>query len=161
MRISVIGIGNEMRGDDAVGLVVARRLRHATPQGVTIREIVGEGLSLLDRWRDMDAAILIDASYSGAEPGTIHRLEPLTQPLPKELFLCSTHAFGVGDAIELARTLHQLPPELVVYGIEGRFFEMGRELSAEVQRAVPEVLRQVRRDIAGFQSQKRGEHQYA
>ncbi|ETX05225.1 MAG: hypothetical protein ETSY2_24230 [Candidatus Entotheonella gemina] len=114
VRIGVIGIGNDARGDDAVGLEVARRLQHDLPEGVTIREICGEGLSLLDRWQDTDAVIVIDASYSGAAPGSIHRLEPLTQPIPKELYLCSTHAFGVGEAIELARTLDQLPSHLVV-----------------------------------------------
>ncbi|ETW96620.1 MAG: hypothetical protein ETSY1_25835 [Candidatus Entotheonella factor] len=156
VRISVIGIGNDARGDDAVGLEVVRRLPHDMPQGVTVQEICGEGLSLLDRWQGADAVIVIDASYSGAAPGSIHRLEPLTQPIPQALYLCSTHAFGVGEAIELARALQQLPSHLVVYGIEGMQFDHGSELSADVRRAVPDVLQQVQRDITAFRMPDQG-----
>lgn len=147
MRISVIGIGNETRGDDAAGLVVARRLHHEVSDMIDVQEVHGEGISLLDQWREADAAILIDACASGAAPGTIHRIEPLSQPLPSGLFPCSTHAFGVAEAIELARVLQMLPPHLVVYGIEGKQFEVGCELSAEVLGAVSSVVQQVQQDI--------------
>ncbi len=161
VRIGVIGIGNDSRGDDAVGLVVARQLQCDVSEGVTVQEICGEGMSLLDRWSGVDAVILIDASYSGAPPGSIHRLEPLTQPIPKELFLCSTHAFGVGQAIELGRALQQLPPHLVVYGIEGAQFDIGRELSDDVRQAVPDVVQQVRQDITTLQAREMGERHHA
>ena len=161
VRISVIGIGNESRGDDAVGLVVVRRLLTDLPEGVTVQEIHGEGSRLLDRWQGSEAVILIDASTSGAAPGTIYRLEPLAQPTPIDLFPCSTHAFGVAEAIELARVLQQLPPQLVVYGIEGAQFDTGRELSADVCQAVPNVVHQVRKEIRRFQMPERGDHHYA
>jgi hydrogenase maturation protease len=161
VRISVIGIGNETRGDDAVGLVVARCFQHDTPTGVTVQEIHGEGISLLDRWQGADAVVLIDACVAGVAPGTIHRLEPLKQPLPNGLFPCSTHAFGMVEAIELARVLQQLPPHLVVYGIEGRQFDIGRELSAEARQAVPDVVQRVRQDIIVFQRQEEGTKRYA
>jgi hydrogenase maturation protease len=160
-RIGVIGIGNDARGDDAVGLEVVRGLRHGTPEGVEVEEIRGEGMSLLDRLKGPDAVIIIDASYSGAAPGSIHRLEPLTQPIPKELYLCSTHAFGVSEAIELARTLQQLPPSLVIYGIEGMQFDVGSEMSADVRRAVPHVIQRVQQDIAAFQARTIGEEGHA
>jgi len=159
-QIHIIGIGNDTRGDDAVGLVVARRLQPDMPEGVTIQEVHGEGSRLLDRWGGANAVILIDASASGAAPGTIHRLEPLTQPMPNGLFPCSTHAFGVVEAIELARVLQQLPPRLIVYGIEGMQFDIGRELSEAVLQAVPDVVQRVQHDIQGFLSQER-EHRYA
>ena len=161
VRIGVIGIGNEARGDDAVGLVVARHLRHDAQDNVTVQEVRGEGFGLLDRWQSTDAVILIDASRSGAPPGTIHRLEPLLQTIPHGLFSCSTHAFGVAEAIELARVLHQLPPRLVVYGVEGACFDIGSEMSAAVLRAVPDVVRQVRQDIAVFRAQEIGEDSHA
>jgi hydrogenase maturation protease len=161
IRIGVMGIGNEACGDDAVGLVVARHLRHEIPDSVTVQEVRGEGIDLLDRWQNADAVILIDASCSGAAPGTIHRLDPLTQTIPHGLFPCSTHAFGVAEAIELARVLQQLPPRLVVYGVEGAQFDIGRELSAAVLQAVPEVVRQVRQDIAAFRAQETGDDGHA
>jgi hydrogenase maturation protease len=59
----------------------------------------------------------------------------------------STHAFGVAEAIELARVLHQLPPVLVIYGVEGATFELGADLSEQVAAAVPQVVAQVRQEL--------------
>jgi hydrogenase maturation protease len=78
---------------------------------------------------------------SGAAPGTIRRFDASAQPLPKDAFRCSTHAFGVARAIELSRALGELPRSLVVYGIEGKNFAAGVGLSPEVERAVGEVVR--------------------
>jgi hydrogenase maturation protease len=51
MRLVIgIGIGNPDRGDDAVGLAVARRVRDAAPGGVTVKELDGDQLTLLDEW---------------------------------------------------------------------------------------------------------------
>jgi hydrogenase maturation protease len=77
------------------------------------------------------------------------------------LFPCSTHAFGVAEAIELARVLQQLPSRLVVYGVEGAHFDIGCDLSAAVLQAVPEVVQQVRQDIAAFRTQEMGDDGHA
>jgi hydrogenase maturation protease len=157
IRIGVIGVGNAARGDDAVGLVVARRLLPMVSEGVTVVEARGDGAGLLEMWQGSDAVILIDASVSGAEPGTIHRLEPLTQPIPCGWFPCSTHAFGVTEAIALGRALQQLPPRMVIYGIEGKQFDLGKALSAEVGQAVPDVVQRVQQDIGVLQTQRTGD----
>jgi hydrogenase maturation protease len=59
----------------------------------------------------------------------------------------STHVFGVVEAIELARALRQLPPVLVVYGVEGATFETGADLSTAVAAAVPQAIAQVRQEL--------------
>ena len=51
----------------------------------------------------------------------------------------STHAFGVADAVELARALGRLPGRLDVYAIEGASFTAGDSLSPEVERAVDDL----------------------
>ena len=51
----------------------------------------------------------------------------------------STHAFGVADAVELARALGRLPGRLDVYAIEGASFAAGDRLSPAVERAVAEL----------------------
>ena len=147
-RTLIIGLGNEYRRDDAVGLVVARRLREAAPESVLVLEETGEGASLLESWRDADTVILIDAVQSGAAPGTVHRLDACERPIAKEFFRFSTHAFGLAEAVELARALGRLPPRLVVYGVEGKSFEAGVGLSPEVEAAVGEVVERVLAELA-------------
>ena len=146
-RVLVLGVGNAYRGDDAVGLVVARHLQEDPLDGVTIVSTAGEGTALLALWQDTDAVVLVDAVQTGARPGTLHRLAVGTQPLPAMFSRVSTHAFGVAEAIELARALHQLPATFVIYGVEGATFEVGADLSAMVAAAVPQTIAQVRQEL--------------
>jgi hydrogenase maturation protease len=152
--VLVIGVGNEHRGDDAVGLIVARRLRDAVPDGVAIVEASGDCATLIESWAAADAVLLIDAVSSGGVPGAIQRLDGRAHPIPANSFRYSTHAFGVGEAVELARALGRLPGQIVIYGIEGKTFERGDALSVEVEEAAAivadhvalEVLSIVQRD---------------
>jgi len=143
LKTLVIGIGNLYRGDDAVGIVVAHRLRARNPPGVMVVEANGEGATLLDTWKDAPAVIVLDAANSGAAPGTIHRFDAGSERMPSRFFHCSTHAFSLAEAIELARALGQPPSQLIVYGIEGKDFTAGHELSAEAQQAAAEVVKHV------------------
>lgn len=146
-HILVIGIGNPYRSDDAAGLVTARRLRSLVPSDVKILEENGEAATLVEAWKDSDIVVLLDAVYSGAKSGSIHRLDAKAQQIPRSLFQYSTHGLGVGDAIELARTLKGLPRRLIVYGIEGKSFDAGTQLSLEVEKAIGKLTGLVLEEI--------------
>lgn len=142
----IIGIGNDYRSDDAVGHAIARRLM-SDANGVQVREESGECGALMDAWGDADYVILVDAVESGAPPGTIQRFDANAHGIPSEFFHYSAHGFGVSESIELARALGRLPAHLIVYGIEGKTYALGTELSPEVRRAADEVVRRVRREL--------------
>ncbi len=145
--IVVIGIGNEYRGDDGVGVTIARRLRERFLAKITVLEESGEGAALIDSWKSAGWVMLIDAVRSGAPPGTIHRLDAVAVPVPTGFFHYSTHALSVAEAIELARSLNQLPPHLVVNGIEGENFAAGVGLSSAVEHAVEELIERAADEI--------------
>jgi len=136
----VIGLGNEFRHDDAVGLIAARRLRE---NGFTAEEYEGDVATLIDRWRGADGLILMDAVSSGAVPGKLHRLDVSASPLPRELFKSSTHALGLAEAIELSRALGTLPSRVLVFGVEARDFTAGVGLSPEVEGVLPVLVEEV------------------
>ena len=138
-RAKVVGVGNELRGDDAAGLLVARRLRDLAGPGVEVLEVEGEPTRLIEMWQDADAVVVVDAVRSGAPAGTVSRFDAAAAPLPVSAGAGSTHALGLGEAIELARTLDRLPARLVVYAIEGGRFEAGAGVSAPVAAAVDRV----------------------
>jgi len=142
-----IGVGNPFRSDDGAGIAVVRRLRGEVPPRVRIQEESGDGTELLEAWKDADCVILVDAVLSGAPPGTIHRLDARTEKLPTWFSHSSTHAFGVAEAIELARAMGDLPARLIVYGIEGLDFSAGTELSPEVAEVVPAAANLILQEI--------------
>ena len=137
----VIGVGNEARGDDGVGLTVARKLKKMQLPGLAVAEFQGDAAALMERWQGAATVVLVDAAAAGAAPGTVHRFEAQAGPLPVELLRpASTHALGPAAAVELARALGQLPPRLIVYGIEGAAFAAGAALSQEALLAAAEVV---------------------
>jgi hydrogenase maturation protease len=136
----IIGLGNELRHDDAIGLIAARRLRD---QGVPAEEHEGDPATLMTRWTATDGVIVIDAVSSGAEPGTLHFLDASAAPLNREHFTSSTHALGLADAVELSRTLDTLPPRVYLFGVEARDVCVGVGLSPEVGRALPVLIKEV------------------
>jgi hydrogenase maturation protease len=146
-KIIVIGIGNPYRSDDAAGLIVARRLKEQSIPRCEVHELVGEGTALMELWRGAERVVVIDAVQSGAAPGTIHRFQAHRHPLPARVFRDSTHAFGLIEATELSRALKQLPPNLVIYGIEGEIFDAGTGLSQTVLDRVNDLVRDLRQEI--------------
>jgi len=146
--LTVIGVGNAYRSDDAVGLVVARTLRGTLPDCVTVLEREGEPTSLMDAWDGADAVWLVDAVSSGAAPGTLHRVDATSNALPDALARTSTHHFGLPEAVELARSVDRLPQLLVVYGVEGETFDVGDSLTVEVAAAVETIAAAIRDEIA-------------
>jgi hydrogenase maturation protease len=139
----LIGVGNQFRQDDAVGLVILDQLQGKIPAGIKTIEASGEGLALMEAWQGAETAYLFDASRSGTEVAMIHRFDARLQCLPTQFFNCSTHAFGVAEAVELARSLNQLPPKLIIYSIEGKNFAHGFGLSLEVEQAAKKLVRRV------------------
>lgn len=135
-----LGVGNRYRGDDGVGPAVAQQLQALQLPGLEVREASGEGASLMDQWSGWRQVILVDAVISGSEPGTLFELNAFTQSIPASLFATSTHAFGVAEAVEMARMLGQLPAELRIYGIEGASFEHGCGLTPVVEKTAVQVV---------------------
>jgi hydrogenase maturation protease len=145
--VVVIGIGNELRGDDAAGLLVVRRLAsRPLPDGVRVLAHDGEAIGLLDLWEDEDAVVLLDTVRSGAPAGTIHRADASNAAIPTTLRRASSHTIDASEAIELARILDRLPTTVVVYGVEGQRFAAGAELSPAVAGALDELAERVGRE---------------
>ncbi len=146
-----IGIGNPYRQDDSVGLVIAAALQARNLPGVTVIEHNGEGVALMDAWRGAEAVILIDAVSSGAAPGTLFQFAAHRSPLPAGYFTYSTHAFGLAEALEMARALNELPPYCIVFGVEGTSFGFGTALTPEVEHSARESVSLIVRTIEAVQ----------
>lgn len=142
----VLGIGNAQRGDDALGLAVAERLRTRLGERLAglarLRCASGEATGLLTAWQHEPSVIVIDAMAGEAGQGRdeVLRLDATAGPLPALRESTSTHGLGLAEAIELARSLGCLPPRLVVFAVPGRCFERGAALSVAARSALPRAV---------------------
>ncbi|HTT69071.1 MAG TPA: hydrogenase maturation protease [Gemmatimonadales bacterium] len=144
-RVVVVGLGNPLLTDDAVGVraaeILAERLA-ATP--VDVVQSAWGGMRFVDLLAGYDRAIIVDAiEWRRGPPGTIYRLTP-DEAIPT-LRAVSYHDVSLGTALALGRTLDiPLPTETVFFAVEAQETRMfGEQLTPAVRAALPELVRRV------------------
>ena len=146
MKTLVLGLGNPLLRDDAVGLSVAEQLKALLADRVDVEVDVDYwgGLRLMERMIGFARAIVIDAIQAGAEPGSLHVLSPGELPTRRS---ASAHDVNLLTALELGRQAGAvLPPNerITLLGIETvDTTEFGEELTPAVAAAIPRAVEAV------------------
>ncbi len=143
VRRLVVGVGNPDRGDDGIGLLIARMLRDRLPADVRIEERRGGAAELIDLLREADEAILVDAMVSGAPTGTVRRFDCVAGEVVPGPRGASSHGLGVAEAVGLAAALSCLPRVCVVYGVEAAEFSPGADMSDAVVTSAQGAVEQI------------------
>jgi hydrogenase maturation protease len=143
----VIGVGNRYRGDDAVGLAAAERLKQLHLPGINVKLCPSGGLGLWEAWQDADSVIIIDAVRGTGVAGEIVRLDRQDLGRLDGNGTVSSHGFGLGEVVRLAQALDILPASLIIYGVEAQNFAPGSALSPEVAAAMDQVVLLVAREV--------------
>lgn len=140
----VLGLGNQLLGDEGVGVHAAEELlRDPLPDGVVVLDV---GTAILDALPAMQAAdriVVVDAVRGDRSPGTVYRVpfEDMCRPQ----VIGSVHGFDLSRALALSGRVDR--PEVVVIGVEPQTIDWSLELSPAVKAAMPIVLRAVRTEI--------------
>ncbi len=148
----IVGCGNLLRGDDAAGPVLVRRLHDAgLPAGVEIADGGTSGMDVAFRMRGAGQVILVDACVSGSEPGTMFRVPGEEVEALPPLEGINLHAFRWDHALAFGRWLlkDEYPRDVVVYLIEAGGLEFGAPLTGPVDAAVDELVAHLRADLGG------------
>lgn len=145
----IIGVGNPVIADDAVGLEVAHSLRkQLTGQsGITVTEVHNGGLELMEAMAGYDRAFVVDAIVAGHQPGTIYRLG--VEDVAKTRNTSTTHNGSLFAAMELGRLAGLKIPSVVrIWAVEAADVTNFREgLTPEVERAVPIVTAEIMSEL--------------
>lgn len=159
MTVLVACLGNNLRGDDGVGVEVARRLsREQLPAEVTVEEYGIGGVHLVQTLLSErpDALVVVDCADRGKAPGTVMVIEPEVVDLAslpvadRHDFLANMHSTNPERALAMARGMGALPAQVVLIGIQPSDIDGLKEtLSPPVQAAVEvaaiEVMSLIRR----------------
>ncbi|KAA3661386.1 MAG: hydrogenase maturation protease [Calditrichaeota bacterium] len=133
--VLLIGVGNDFRCDDAVGLNLARRFEQENLPGLDVLVEANDMLSLLEIWTDREQVYLCDAVMTAQPPGTIIRIDAFADNFQSDLSRFSSHSFGLNEIIMLGLRLKQLPKKLFFYGITGADFGFGKRVTPAVKHA--------------------------
>ncbi len=155
----IIGLGNITRFDDGVAIRIIQDLtKNQYPNSIKITDLGTGGIDIalmLDGWK---YGIIIDAvKIADHQPGDIIEFIINDQMLPEITGLSSTHGFDAISSLKLAYTLKDfdLPREIRIIGIQIKTMEgLGIELSPEVSRVIPQVIKRIEELIKIYQKKQ-------
>lgn len=146
----VLGLGNDLLGDDAVGILAARSLDTTYPDCADIKESNLSGLTLLDLLAGYDKAIIVDAIHTGKHPpGTIIEMTPADlHSVPS----ASPHYASFAEVLSIARRLElDFPGEIVILAVEiGDTVQIGGRLSEPLLKALPDIVEKAKARLVNW-----------
>jgi len=154
MKTIVLGVGNQILGDDGVGIHVTNELKkHINNPNIIIDDAVTGGMNLLELLLGYDKAIIIDAvKTNDGVAGEVKRI-PLGDF--STMHSCNPHDVSLIEAIEVAKKMGEdrIPKEIIVIGIMMKEIpcEFGEKLSNNIAAAVPiavdMTLNEIKKDL--------------
>jgi len=147
IRMTVLGIGNILLGDDGAGIVVAESLRDELDAwGIDVVDGGTLSHSLLPIIEDCEGLVAIDAAQLHARPGTVKVFDGVAMD---EYLLKrrsgTVHEVGLADLLDMARLRDALPGQRALVAVQPGRIGWGSELSPDVGRAIPAAAGEVRR----------------
>lgn len=148
----VLGLGNTICGDDAVGIFAARAFKKENKCSfVDVGETQEAGINLLDLMSGYRKAVLVDSiSAQKGRVGTIYRLT--RDHLKRGSGLHSSHEIGLATLLDMAQRLEiEMPREIVIYAVAIKNKDAFCERLAPVLRkAIPELVCLIRGEVSGY-----------
>jgi len=140
MRKRVLCLGNDLLADDALGPLVARRLRQLELPDVDLVETAETGFYLLELLLDCDSLLVVDTIVSGNfPPGTVRLLcEEDVSTVPGS----SPHYVGMFEALDVGRALKlSLPETVTLLVVEAAdCFTVGGAMHPAVEKSIARVV---------------------
>ncbi len=152
LRLLVLGLGNDILTDDAIGLRIVRALREplAGVEFIDTLETEEMGLSLLDHIVGYDELVIVDAIQTGtAPPGHLHRFDGRELPSRRT---GAPHFLGVGDTLALGRLLDlPMPGQVTILAIEvADPLTLGTDVTPALAQAFPGLVKRVSDEVCAI-----------
>jgi hydrogenase maturation protease len=150
VRVAIIGIGNVLAGDDAIGPHVVRvfEARYEVPEGVQVIDAGTPGYDLTAFLAGMDAVVLVDAVKAKGAPGEVRSFGKAELLEKKPVLALSPHEPGVREALLNADFMGVTPGTVRLVGVLPAQVETGIGLSGAVRAAVPVAVERVASELA-------------
>ncbi len=142
-KIAVIGLGNSLRRDDGIGVIILESLLNDYKRGAI--DYLNFGISSVDlihRLQDYDSALLIDGIAAGLAPGELKIFGPEDVTFTKKIHAVSSHELNLKDIFILTRNL-ALKTRIYVAGIQVQDVNFGESLSEPLKKNLKIITGQI------------------
>lgn len=143
----LIGLGNILRRDEGIGVVVAQRFaRLRLPCDVQVHEAGTHAFDLADLMVGRQLVVVVDALKADGPPGAVYRFSP-GQVRAHVRSGLSLHDLHLLDALDETCLLGAPPRTVVVFAVQVADISTGLGLSGPVRRAAPGLMMVVAREL--------------
>jgi hydrogenase maturation protease len=151
-RIAVIGIGNVLTGDDAVGPHVVKVLeaRYALPDDVSVQDLGTPGYDLTAFIAETEAVVLVDSVKAKGAPGELRTYDKAALLAKAPVLATSPHEPGVREALLNAEFMGVAPPLVKLVGVIPGSTDTGIALTPAVRAAVPTAVAAILAELAAL-----------
>ena len=145
-RYAVLGLGNRIEGDEALGALIVARLEAdptvlaSLPDPGAIELVDGGtvGLGLLPYLTGLDGLLVVDVINANETPGTLIDLDGASLIAHQQVM--SVHDLGAGELLGALFVMDAWPKRVRVIGLEPHTIGLGVDLTPEVAAGVPGLL---------------------
>lgn len=151
MKILLLGIGNEIAGDDVIGIKVVREVAKTGPKNVDYKQISTGGLQLVETMLGYDKVLIVDSIETNSPNKRILRFD--SNNLKDTTFLTSPHDVNFPTALEIGKkTYPDLMPEVIkIIGIEIAIQEIfTEEITKETLEKIPQIKKMILEELNQF-----------
>ena len=149
-RVVVLGIGNVLMGDDALGphVIEALLAGYRFHDSVRVLDAGTPGLDLAPFVMDADSLILVDTVRSDGNPGELrlYREDQILKHAPQPRL--TPHDPAVKDVLLSCAFRGMAPKSVLLVGVIPKATAMGVSLSDEVRAAIPAAVDAVLSELA-------------
>jgi len=151
----ILGLGNVLLTDEAIGPVVVNRLAAELQGAPSLRLMDGGTLSftLAAAIEECERLIVVDAAALGEPPGSLRVFEGEAMDRQLSRHAKSVHEVSLADLMDMARLTDRIPSRRALIGIEPEIVDWGDGLTPRVEAAVPKAMAEVRRVISEWDAQ--------
>lgn len=149
MSFLILGVGNKIKRDDAVGPIVASEVHDSLEEkeSVDLKEASAGGFPLLGKIEGYDKVFLIDSVVTkDGDPGQWYYIS--LDDLKSGKGSTVSHSIDLKTMKEIGEKIGENIPEIMIFAIEVKEpFEFGEDLTEELSQSLPHVISEIREAI--------------
>jgi len=155
VKLQVVGLGNELRGDDGIGPRMINELQYGPfAQSMKLVNAGADAFIVLEYLRQENPVVIIDCAQMGKQSGEVVCFDADQSSLAQMDKLISMHGFGLSEIYQMATAIGPVAPCKII-GIQPKSIEFNTGLSPEVENSIKkienlvieEIKRNVKKDI--------------
>jgi hydrogenase maturation protease len=145
---AVIGLGNTLRGDDGIGLIILESLLNSYKRaGIDYLNFGSASFDLMHKLQDYDTVLLIDGISANLAAGELRIFELKDASFRKRDRAISSHELNLKDIIKLADKL-KLNTKIYVAGIQVESVNFTETLSQKLKDKLQELTAKIDKFLA-------------